>query len=356
MDYHWNDIRTEFSDAQNSTLPEKDFQSRINSIFKYYLRWGNNIVSEESIHIGSAQSIRPDFVLYENGVAQVVIEAKRPVHSQTERNREQLYSYMRQKKVDFGLYIGECIQLYYDNPNDKDFPNLILTIKYDEMSANGTDFVKLFAFDSFDEVNLRMFCEQKLTETLAELKLLSDRKELISNASDNYIKKLIKFDYLSQGYTSDWVDKLLDGLQISISENITTLPITDNETIVTQVTPKSHQKKGSALDYTHYTIDGQGDFGKGELAWECFNLFQAQNPMIYQELLNVFGNKVLSLSEIAEWKKTTTDKSKDRRWFERKPFVSSDGIEYALTTQIGKGNIDFFINLAKKLGHSITPK
>lgn len=61
--------------------PEKDFQSRINSIFKYYLRWGNNIVSEESIHIGSAQSIRPDFVLYENGVAQVVIEAKRPVHS-----------------------------------------------------------------------------------------------------------------------------------------------------------------------------------------------------------------------------------------------------------------------------------
>lgn len=54
MDYHWNDIRTEFSDAQNSTLPEKDFQSRINSIFKYYLRWGNNIVSEESIHIGSA--------------------------------------------------------------------------------------------------------------------------------------------------------------------------------------------------------------------------------------------------------------------------------------------------------------
>lgn len=60
------------------------------------------------------QHLRPDFVLYKDEIPQVVIEAKKPNNIQTERNKEQLFSYMRQKKVDFGLYIGEEIQLYYD--------------------------------------------------------------------------------------------------------------------------------------------------------------------------------------------------------------------------------------------------
>lgn len=355
MDYHWKDIYSEFSEAQNATLSEKDFQHRISSIFKLYLRWSNNIVAEENIHIGSAHSIRPDFVLYQDDVPQVVIEAKKPVHSQTVRNREQLYSYMRQKKVDFGLYIGECIQLYYDNPEDKEIPNLIFTINYDSASPFGDDFVRLFTYDSFSEMDLKAFCEQKLKEIVTQQELQSERDKLISDSRAQYVKELLSVAYSSKGYTSEWIGKILDGLMINISEEVNTslAPMNNQET-----SPKLYIKpmKNSTLDYTHYTIDGQGDYGKGELAWECFNLYQSKKGMTFAELQREFGRKIKSLSEINEWKKSTSDKSKDTRWFEQNFFVSSDGIKYALTTQIGKGNISFYIDLAKKIGHVINPK
>ena len=99
------------------------------------MRWQNSIVAEERIHIGSTNTIRPDFVLYKDEIPQVVIEAKKPNNIQTERNKEQLFSYMRQKKVDFGLYIGEEIQLYYDVPTDVELPLLIFTLDYNEEKA-----------------------------------------------------------------------------------------------------------------------------------------------------------------------------------------------------------------------------
>lgn len=37
-----------------------------------------SIVAEERIHIGSTNTIRPDFVLYKDEIPQVVIEAKKP--------------------------------------------------------------------------------------------------------------------------------------------------------------------------------------------------------------------------------------------------------------------------------------
>ncbi|MGN0709467.1 MAG: transporter substrate-binding domain-containing protein, partial [Anaerovoracaceae bacterium] len=47
----------------------------------------------------------------------------------------------RQKKVDFGLYIGEVIQLYYDEPTDAELPLLMFTLEYDKENPYGTTFV-----------------------------------------------------------------------------------------------------------------------------------------------------------------------------------------------------------------------
>ncbi len=42
------------------------------------LAMAKSIVAEERIHIGSTNTIRPDFVLYKDEIPQVVIEAKKP--------------------------------------------------------------------------------------------------------------------------------------------------------------------------------------------------------------------------------------------------------------------------------------
>ena len=106
MDFSWNDIYQDFLNSKIRKCSEREFQNSIFSVFRYYLRWQNCIVAEECIPIGATNTIRPDFVLYKDEMPQVVIESKEPNHIQTERNKEQLFSYMRQKKVDFGLYIA----------------------------------------------------------------------------------------------------------------------------------------------------------------------------------------------------------------------------------------------------------
>ena len=143
MDFDWKDIYQDFLNSKNRKFSEREFQNCIFSVFRYYLRWQNCIVAEESIRIGSANTIRPDFVLYKDDMPQVVIESKEPNHIQTQRNKEQLFSYMRQKKVDFGLYIGEVIQLYYDVPTDAELPLLCLpwnTIKEINMAQRLSTF------------------------------------------------------------------------------------------------------------------------------------------------------------------------------------------------------------------------
>ena len=67
---------------------------------------------------------------------------------------------------------------------------------------------------------------------------------------------------------------------------------------------------------------------------------------------------VLSKDEVETWKKTSTDMRKDTRWREKSPLVSSDGITFYVTTQVGDNcPIDFkdIVSLSEKLGYKIEP-
>ena len=74
--------------------------------------------SQVSLNIGRRNTIRPDIVLYKNDLPVLPIEIKRPSNSCNGQQEQQLMSYMRQLRLNVGLYIGENIQLFYDNPAD----------------------------------------------------------------------------------------------------------------------------------------------------------------------------------------------------------------------------------------------
>ena len=73
MDINWCDICQDFIVAKDNNYLERDFQSCVKIIFRHFLRWNNNIVEEESIHVGSVQKIRADFMLYKDDVPVVAI-------------------------------------------------------------------------------------------------------------------------------------------------------------------------------------------------------------------------------------------------------------------------------------------
>ena len=92
------------------------------------------MVSQYTLPIGNSNSIRPDIVLWrknEHDTQSPVlpIEIKRPSNIRNERQENQLMSYMRQLKLNVGLYIGEKIQLTMTFPMMERIPFVYLQRK-----------------------------------------------------------------------------------------------------------------------------------------------------------------------------------------------------------------------------------
>lgn len=368
MDFNWSDIYQDFLNSKIKKCSEREFQNCIFSVFRYYLRWQNSIVAEECIPIGATNTIRPDFVLYKDEMPQVVIESKEPNHIQTDRNKEQLFSYMRQKKVDFGLYIGEVIQLYYDEPTDAELPLLMFTLEYDTEDLYGSVFVSLFNFIDFDKNLLTQYCTNRIKEIQKEKQLEIDIQQLTSDEGVNLCSSLLKSHFLSKGYSVADVKMLLNDIEITLKRRRQTIQQTPLINIASSMPVLGINESKSNTKEQKFSIKGKGIFSKGECAFELVKQYIDDHPSTYNTIVSVFNGHlpykrrpkkyVLSKEDVENWKKTSTDKNKDIRWREKKPLVSSDGITFYVTTQVGDNcPIDFkdIVSLSEKLGYKIEP-
>lgn len=362
MDFSWNDIYQDFLNSKVRKCSERDFQNSIYSVFRYYLRWQNCIVAEECIPIGAANTIRPDFVLYKDDIPQVVIESKEPNHIQTERNKEQLFSYMRQKKVDFGLYIGEVIQLYYDVPTDVEFPLLMFTLEYRKECLYGSSFVNLFNFVDFDRNRLTDFCTNRIQEIQKEQQMELDIQHLISDDGVKLCESLLKSHFVSKGYSEADVDVLLDDIEIIVRRKsrvaqCTSFVENENDTLITNKNEYDVSKRRQK-----YTVNGRGAYYKNGAALELVKSYMKEHPSTYFDIISVFNrripNYVLSKEEVENKEGRSFDRSKTKRWHKDSPLVSRDGITFYVTTQVGDGcpiNFKEIVLLSKDLGYKIEP-
>ena len=114
MNENWPEIVETLIPYFETNSVEGDYQREIENCLKF-LGWkktNGTMVSQYTLPIGNSNSIRPDIVLWrknEHDTQSPVlpIEIKRPSNIQNERQENQLMSYMRQLKLNVGLYIGE---------------------------------------------------------------------------------------------------------------------------------------------------------------------------------------------------------------------------------------------------------
>lgn len=133
MNENWPEIVETLLPYFGVNSAEGDYQREIEICLKF-LGWkktNETMRSQLTLPIGNNSSIRPDIVLWKknaNGVPTPVlpIEIKRPSNIRNERQENQLMSYMRQLKLNVGLYIGEKIELYYDFPMMEKVPFVYL--------------------------------------------------------------------------------------------------------------------------------------------------------------------------------------------------------------------------------------
>lgn len=118
-------------------------------------------------------------------------------------------------------------------------------------------------------------------------------------------------------------------------------------------------------DHAKYTLNGVGRYGKGRLVLEVIKHYVANHCSVtYEELTRTFpkqfrGRKkdktfwgCINLKDDAITLYAETGKK--RHFLEDDEIIRlADGTEVAVSSQWGKGNIDLFIDGAKKLGFDI---
>lgn len=97
-------------------------------------------------------------------------------------------------------------------------------------------------------------------------------------------------------------------------------------------------------DYTKYSLNGVGSYGKGRLALEVIRVYVGSNHVNYNELVELLPNRLIkTVDEVNRWKSQTSDTHK--RWFEKDILISNDGVKFVVSSQHGKGNIGKILSL-----------
>lgn len=231
----WNEICFLLSENIKTDISENSFELNVIQALRVlgWKQFSGDFEIRPSYQIGAANRITPDFVIKSSDNHKLfVIEIKQPNISLTSTFQQQLFSYMRQLKLEYGILIGQGIQIFYDgNLAEQEDPVLLETIRFEKNSEKGENFVKLFSKENFNTELLKEF-------TLNALKKINRKEEFkkLKNKilSDNYkdkLNELIKQDFISE-YDGELIDSVLTELRIEIIEK--NMPINNPNTPIKQ--------------------------------------------------------------------------------------------------------------------------
>lgn len=359
MNYNeWNEICFLLSENIKNDISENSFELNVIQALRVlgWKQFSGDFDIRPSYQIGAANRITPDFVIKSSDNHKLfVIEIKQPNIPLTSTFQQQLFSYMRQLKLEYGILIGQGIQFFYDGDLAKhDDPVLLETIGFEKDSQKGQKFVELFSKDNFSYDLLKAFAENSLNKINRrnEQKILSHK--ILSPDYELKVLELIKLDLLNK-YDGEMIDNVLQELTVSISKkNLTEIEIPK---IKTNVSEQSEIK--SERDKTKYIINGTGiKLAKNRFVLELIRTYLKENPLDFISLKNVFRDDyqgstgVINKLELVEIK--YANKSNKRHFTGKEDIlVSSDNIKFVVSTEWGKGNIDNIVDLARKKGYKI---
>ncbi|MCL2051198.1 MAG: type I restriction enzyme HsdR N-terminal domain-containing protein [Lachnospiraceae bacterium] len=215
MDYNsiWNEIC--FHINRNRDSSERDFQKAVEFLFEK-LGWSaykGEIVTGKIIPVGAAHSLKPDVIINADGKDIIVVELKKPSVALSDRNADQLMSYMRQLKIDFGILLGETMQFYCESNKGivkiKDIP---FTMRSDE----GAELIALLSKDGYLFDALNQYCADRLCdmEDLQETKRQINM--LCSEIGASIVSGLLK-DKLLKELSANVVSSIMDEIEINVS-------------------------------------------------------------------------------------------------------------------------------------------
>ncbi len=203
----WEEICFDLHNSSRTMSEELYEQKIIMALGKMgWKQFKGEIVLKQSIPVGSARSIIPDIIVKsQDKKISFVIEVKKPSISITEHNRNQLFSYMRQLKLDFGVLFGEKIQIFYDGElSDASNPIKLKTIEFNSKDCN-LDFLKIFNKDSLSRSKLQDYAKKRIDIINSKNEKSELRARIISPQFASKLKEQVK-----QILLEDWNEEIID--------------------------------------------------------------------------------------------------------------------------------------------------
>jgi hypothetical protein len=241
----WNEIAYLLSENLPTDLSETDFGQKVIQALRIldWKEYKGEIEKEHSLQFGSVNKLRPDFIIKSEDKRLFVIEIKLPSIPINSNFQRQLFSYMRQLKLEYGILIGQGIQIFYDgNLINQDDPILLETIQLKPDNEKGEKFVELFSKESYSTELLKSFT----LNSLKKINRKEDHKKLTEKIlSENYkekISELIKQDFLNE-YDGELIDSVLKELKIEIKRKHSEITQTE--------LPKSQFREPKNIDYSN---------------------------------------------------------------------------------------------------------
>lgn len=220
MDENWLEIVSALRPYFDSNSTEDAYQRGIESCLQIlgWKRFNRTMMSQCTLPIGNSNSIRLDILLRKDEMNVLPIEVKRPSNICNERQELQLMSYMRQLRVNVGLYVGEKIRLYYDNPEDSMDAVCVFSAKIDNEDTNGIKLCELLEYASFDKDAFEAFCrkEYESMQTRRNLHQLFSEYFSADKGVAN-LQSLVKEHFLADGYDEFAIEEAMKSLQIAVA-------------------------------------------------------------------------------------------------------------------------------------------
>jgi len=208
----WNTLCVHINKNRNSL--EKELQENIVLLFTE-LGWSKlsgEIIPENELRIGSNGKLRPDITIKNNDKKIIVIELKRNNNHNTNKSEPQLFSYILQSDVKFGILIGGNLQFYYKIPEEK--PIKIFETEFSEHNEQAAEFISLIG-KPFEENKLSEFCKKRILNKEDE-EQFKELKNRITDGDFDFKIKTLFIEFLQNKYNEQIANKISDEIEVKI--------------------------------------------------------------------------------------------------------------------------------------------
>ena len=289
----WEEICFLLSENISPDISENNFEQNVIQSLRVldWKEYSGDVEIRPSFQIGAVNRITPDFVIKStDGKKLFVIEIKQPNIPLNITFQQQLFSYMRQLKLEYGILIGQGIQIFYDGSLSKqEDPVLLETIKFTRENDKGLKFVELFTKDTFNKETLKSFTLKSLQKINQREESKKLKEKILTTEYHSRISELIKEDFLNE-YDGELIESVLKDLKIEVKENN---PAAVSEKRFFQSSKVNHQngilpielnpeneadfKRRLLLTKTAYITTFYKDGSKKEKVWNVNRLKESSN-------------------------------------------------------------------------------